>query len=253
MPARNVKNLAIFFALVVAAGFVYHVLTNVTKKDMIAFLDLDREVNLDVMEPGDIVAISPDGQRHERICVADAAAKADDAQMIDKAYYNSLGQLLPSFASLMMTPVGTDKEEIDPSEVRLHGEFRGLKVVGTSGGLYAESCGCEIARRMLLRNTVCQVQASLIEYSSSSEGSRLARTVAVRYPTYANVVGKEVFEACGLTYNETIEGKSQICGGSEHAWDVRLRRAMNLIEDRPLQPMAFAAPPKSVDTAALTR
>lgn len=259
MPVRNVKNIAIFFALVVGTGFVYHVLTNVTKQDMIAFLDLDREVNLDVMEPGDIVAISPDGQRHERICVAQAEARADAAQSINKAYYNSLGQVLPSFASLMGTSEAKSEERVDPSEVRLHGEYRGLRVVGTHGELYEEGCGCEIARRMLLRNTVCQVKASLIEYSTSGAGERIARTVAVQYPTYANVVGKSVFEACGLTYNPTIEAKAQICGGSDHAWDVRLRRAMNLIEERPLQPMAFgppegpAASPATVDTAALAR
>ena len=106
---------------------------------------------------------------------------------------------------------------------------------------------------MLLRNTVCQVKwLSLIEYSTSSDGERVARTVAVKYPTYANVVGKETFEACGLTYNETIEAKSQICGGSDYAWDVRLRRIMNLIEERPLQPVAFGTA-SPVATASLAR
>lgn len=251
MLGKNAKNVAIIFAIVVATGFVYHVLTNVTKKDMIAFLDLDREVNLDVMEPGDIVAISPDGQRHERICEAQQAENSRQSRTIHRAYYNSLGQVLPSFPAIIgATAESREETGVDASEVMLHGEVRGLRTVGTARNLYAEGCGCEIARRMLLRNTVCQVKASLIEYSASVTGGKVARTVAVKYPTYANVVSEQTFKDCGLTYNPTIEGRAQICGGSSHSWDVRLRRAMNLIEERPLPPLAFA-PAAPVNTAAL--
>jgi len=250
MSGKNAKNLVIVFLIVVATGFVYHVLTNVTKKDMIAFLDLDKEVNLDVMEPGDIVAISPDGQRHERICEAQEVETRRQSRTLHRAYYNSLGQVLPSFPSIIGASGEGGNEGIDASEVTLHGEVRGLRTVGTAGNMYAEGCACEIARRMLLRNTVCQVKASLIEYSASAAGDKVARTVAVKYPTYANVVSEKTFKDCGLTYNPTIEGKARICGGTAHSWDVRLRRAMNLIEERPLPPVAFT-PAAPVNTAAL--
>lgn len=223
-------RIMLMLLLVVVCAFAYHTLTNITRTDIVAYHQLDRQaVGASFASAGDIVAVSPDGQRMEAICLFELDPAVRRRVGIDSVYVNDLGRQLPTFSKLMAFMVGLgDGAEAVPDSVSFRGSYSELAAASSVAPAMTENCECEMARRLNRRERICTAIAALAE---DPDG----RAHAIRFATYSNFVPEEVYARCGLERSPAamaLEG--QTCPTKvEIPWDVKLRTALRLIEERP--------------------
>jgi hypothetical protein len=220
----------------------YHVMTNVSTPDVIAYHQLDRAVGLAPIRAGDIVAISEDGQRLERICELNLDPAKLAEQPIADRYFNDFGRNVGSFPEMVSWILGgfadDAAEKLEPSrdEMRFVGTKSSMREVSSAPEL-SDACECEMARRLNARQPICTATATLVEtVLGPSFGDRSAqpkeRTIAVTFANYSNMVGEDRFRACGLEKSDAaaLTEVKQCSGGERLPPDVQLRRWLNLIE-----------------------
>jgi hypothetical protein len=217
-------------ALVLTA-FAYHTVTNITKADIFAYHQLDRQaVGASFTRAGDIVAISPDGTRMEAVCVFDLEEKSRREAGLDAVYVNDLGRQLPSFPDLMSL-ISTGSAEAGAGErdaIPFRGRYHEIAAAADVAPLMTEACECEMARRLNRREKVCTTIAALTEEADG-------RALAIRFATHSNIVPEAVFKRCGLDRSPAAEAmEAQTCTThAEIPWDVKLRAMLRLIEEHP--------------------
>ncbi len=230
-----------------AAGVLtYHVMSNVTQPDVIAYHQFDRAVGLEPIRAGDIVAVSADGQRMERICELNLDEAKLASQPIADLYFNDLGRHLGAFPEVVAWIAagfaGGAAAAMTPSRDEM--PFVGAKSVMrevTSAPRLAAACECEMARRLNARQPLCTAKATLVEtfLGEGVAGATPApkqRTIAITFANYSNMVAEDTFRMCGLRKSDAAaQTEIKSCGGGERLPpDVRVRRWLNLIEAKPL-------------------
>lgn len=231
--------------VLVGALFV-HFMTNVTQPDVIAYHQLDYPVALDPIRAGDIVAISADGLRLERICELNLDQAKLASQPIADLYFNDLGRQFSSFPELVGWVVagfpadGAAKLSPSRDAMRFVGAKSSIREVNSAPNL-SLACECEMARRLNARQRVCTAKATLIETilgprHGDAPPETKERTVAITFASMSNLVPPERFRLCNLSKSDAAaQTEAQSCGSASRLpADVKLRRWLNLIEARQL-------------------
>ncbi|WP_339949636.1 hypothetical protein [uncultured Albimonas sp.] len=243
MPGTWSVRLALVAALL-AGAYLYHVVTNISKPDIIAYFDLDRGASGAAFAvAGDLVAVSPDGLRVESICGLEVTQSLRRQARIDAIYVNDLGRELPTFTKFW-TWVGTlgaaEAEPSPPDQIAFRGAYEELSSASAIAGFVTPACTCEMAARISRREKICTTLATL---SERHEGDADARVIAIRFARAANFVPQSSFEACGLEYTAAAaSAATATCEEQDRLpWDVTLRRLLRVIEERPNARVAEAA------------
>ena len=239
--------------LLLAVSWVsLYYLTKVGKADVIAYREYQRAAGPghDGYLPGDVVVLYRDGGM-ERIC--DLAVESEDRKFasLQSTYVNSLGQSLPFLVSVghaFREILGLDNPDTSAPIDATSGEFsfsgfeRSLSEIGQAG--LSDSCACKIARWSARGERVCTINAALIEsqrvplQSGDSAGpafQSLTRTVAVTLARHTNFLPEESYAGCGVEMSDRVrQVQQELCNDGE-TWpiDVRLRRMLNVIDEKP--------------------
>lgn len=217
------KKIVTMLAAFIVGGMAYHIVTNISPSDVVAYHKLDQELGGFRAHPADVVAVSPDGQRAQRICLGGTGPEEWDRTDIDAVYVNDLGRVLPRYVDIWATVAQTfgAASETAPDRIAFLGDLRSLRDEAQPD--VRASCECAMAKRLLARERVCTVHGALVERGG------LVR--AIQFKTFSNVVPPQVFEKCGLPYNQNVEKISgQRCASANLPWDVIVRNRLNLIE-----------------------
>lgn len=231
---RRLRRILLSLLAFVAAGYVYHTITNVTESDIVAYHKLDQQLGGFRAFPGDVVAVSPDGASAQRICSVSVEPEHVDVVEIDQTYVNTLGHNLPRFRDVWAHLNGAFFGEAEAAAkhldfkgrlLALKGDFRtGLpKTAALTRQLKPMKCECAMAARLLRRQRVCTVHGSLVDRENEL-------VWAIQFKHYSNFVTKEQFEKCDLPYQPMVrEIGSQPCNVPNLPWDAVMRNRLGLI------------------------
>lgn len=212
-------------------AMVFHAVTNITDSDISALKRFEYENGTIPARAGDIVALSPDGSSADLICDFDLTREQVLIENIEARYVNDLGRHLPDFIAVLKAlgfAAGEPSDRTAQDSILFVGQVSALKDVRPSA--LGHACECAMARRLMHGERVCTARSAL-----SRNNSGFAQ--AISFATYSNFVSREKFEACNLTYPEELaEAEPKRCAGSTNLpWDTRIRRLLNLIEERPIE------------------
>lgn len=230
----------LFGLLVVIAGAAaYHTATNVSRGDIVAYSDLSREVHLDRFKPGDIVAVSADGSPVEVICPLQTTREPGPQVPVELVYFNSLGNIIPSFSQLMPSVTGAAGTVVDLADLadaaQNGGSVFGIAFSGyrsnlprqTRAGIPAD-CNCKMADRIRLGQRACTVNKVLNEANGNWQAVGLA--------TYSNIVPRAEFERCNVSLSRVplaYFSKPPKCHEFVLTdWDVQTRSWLKVIKAR---------------------
>ena len=255
------KTVSVSILLLAVSWMALHYLTKVGKADVIAYKAYQRPVGAGHYGflPGDVVVLYQDGDM-ERICDLQLETETRKVDTLESTYVNSLGQSLPflvavghAFRDMLGLPTPESGETVTATAgvFNFNGFERALNEVDHAG--LSEQCACQIARRSFRGERVCTINAALIETRQVPTNLRghdvqdfHTRTVAVTLARHTNYLPEQSFAACGFEFNDQAQRVQQeLCNDGEVLpLDVRMRRRLNLIEERPFGSMttSFSGP-----------
>lgn len=251
---RGVAIIAFIACLLFMSWIGLHFLTKVGPGDVIAYNSFQRSApsgNRQLLA-GDVVILYDNG---DMVPICDL--NLDQANFTDtdltSFYVNTLAESLPFFerVATAFRKIATDKADSESPQgasrtepgahLVFEGKERSLREV--SSAPISDTCQCKMARWASRGIRVCTVNAALVEtrHIRRASGDQLAsRTVAVTLARHTNYVMPAQFEACGIPVTPEAKLVQQsLCNEhDELPLDVRARRMLNLIAERPYTPIA---------------
>lgn len=239
---REIKIAAVFMVI---GGAAYYLISDITRKDIIAANAFARPVEAEPLSAGDIVVLPNERGSISRIC--NAVVSADVLENVPKSeFYFNRAQRIVAWSAELAEQMGLLEAKKAEDVVR----SSGLTFVGSASSLMSneftyqnpEDCECLMARSMALGERVCTVSASLIETSEAwvNEGGEakfrpVERSLAVTLRRHVVYLPQEVFESCGVPFTPEAKLVQQELCDDRTALppDVRLRKYLNLIESKP--------------------
>lgn len=237
---RNLAFIALSLAILAVA---YFLISDITRKDIIAANAFTRQIQTEPLKAGDVVVASSDG-RMSRIC--DAVLEEDGLTLERRSerYFNRAQRIMSSTVGWAVS-VGLLDEPEAQDALRTSIPF-----VGNASSLalpqpeYANptSCECAIARSLSRGEKVCQVNASLIETSEvvALDNGQITtrpveRAIAVTLKRHVFYIPRQTFENCNVEYSDKAKlAEQMLCAGDEKMpFDVKLRQVLNLIDSEP--------------------
>lgn len=254
MAARLKKTLwgtvtAVSVMLAMVIAFAY--LVGISKMDVTVKHDMARHVVAEPFEAGDIVGLSPDGQRLEGfICDLNLDADNTSGTPIQARYYNVVDEVQDDFFHFVSNVKGAlnlGNGPADPLAAKARGISTGLdftgevsRVVGSIEARMSEACWCEVGRAVLeQKQHACVVEKALVEseITETPEGTMVRKTVGLSFrPNAISIVDVEALAAACPNLNagaiapvaQTCEGKSGV------TLDAVARVRVGLIREAPL-------------------
>lgn len=234
-----------------AAWFAFFVLSDVDMGDVVAYNDIDKHVGSVPFRAGDVVGVSPDGNRFSYVCSMDVESGELSEAPLSKTYVNGLGETLPQFAKLVTWVRGMLGQEgatpdIGGDVVEL--KFEGRISAFPAGGAMPEmshSCACAVAASLIQRYQVCTVERSLIEskLAASDRGGAAVvreRTVGVTFRPFNILIPDIAALGCpNIPTTANLENTQQTgscSNGATREYDVALRHVLGVIREEDLQP-----------------
>ncbi|MCR8547635.1 hypothetical protein M4578_07325 [Salipiger sp. P9] len=228
-------------------GFSF--LMGISKMDVSIKHEMQRHVVAEPFEAGDIVALSPDGQRLEGLlCSLDLRSPARRDSEIRARYYNMVDDTQERFFRYVRAAkalFGLPAEDGAPADNALFG--RGLtftgevsRVVGQIEERMPVDCWCNVARAVVERkNKACVVEKSLVETTleAGGDGHRLRTTVGISFRPEPILVSdpSALAAMCPTLNTRAVAPKDQDCGGtSGFTFDVVARAKVGLIREAPI-------------------
>ena len=247
------KRVLSVLALIVVGLFCYIWLFNISPKDVVAYHELDTPVATAAFRAGDLVSISPDGQRIVgRLCSMDVDGELIDSIPLAKRYSNALRDSVPDFAKL----VGWAKELAGAGETAVP-DFDKAQYVPFVGHVTSvnagapelpsmtDSCACSVARALVKREKVCTVSRSLVEtvlvprLNDETENELKQRTIGVSFRDRSVVIPDvSVLQCEGDPLNSEARAPAQVFDCSRvggHKPDVFLRATLGVIVEADFQ------------------
>lgn len=226
-------------AAVFAVGFfAFFLLTSVSEEDVFAFHKLDPPKSPEAVEAGDIVALSPDGLRSEKICDQDLAEALVDRGPIEDVYFNRVWERLDEFTRIFDVLPGLGN---GPREIAFSGAKSSILEKEAALADMKESCECAMARALNSRSPVCTVRASLVEKRvlpgfQEGEKQRVTEvTVAYALGLFSNQVTEAQFKACNLEMSDAAKiAMQQECVQDGLPYDSVIRQRLKLIARKPI-------------------
>ncbi|WP_424969047.1 hypothetical protein [Dinoroseobacter sp. S76] len=232
------KRIVSVAAIFVAAFFAFYLLTSISEEDVFAYHQLDPPKSPEAVEAGDIVALSPDRLRSEKICDQNLAEPLIDRGEVRDVYFNSLWDRVADFSRLIRFEPGAETER---RAISFRGEKSTIAESGSPLADMAQSCECNMAKALNSRRPVCTVRASLVEKRvvpgfQEGDPDRVSEvTVAYALSLFSNQVTEAQFEACGLEMSEAAVATMQMeCTQNGLPYDTVIRQRLNLIERQPI-------------------
>jgi len=241
------KRIAIAAAVLAASFFAYFFLTSISEEDIYAYHDLERPLGAEPLRAGDVVALSPDGQRMEQVCDLDLHEGLVAHIPLEDVYFNSLGDTLPDFAKLidwgrglLLGPPTGGSALPERDQIVFRGSKSSITQPARALADMPESCECAMARRLNARQRVCTVRASLVEarlfsgVGGTAVQRPVERTVAISLKSHSNIVSEQRFTQCELEMSEAASATMMLeCDGPNLPFDTQFRQRLNLIERAP--------------------
>lgn len=244
------RKLTILAVCAAALALGYFLISDITRKDVIAANAFSRQVPAEPLKAGDIV-VAPERGSLSRICNAVVADNGFALQTRSEIYYNRAQRIMAWTASLAGS-VGLMDEVKANDILRTSIPFVGsASSLNTQEYTYANptACECAIARNLSRGDRVCAVNASLIETSEviTLEDGQIThrpveRALAVNLRRHVVFVPEETYERCNIPYTDAARiTEQQLCADdTTMPFDVRLRRSLNLIDSEPFEIRASA-------------
>jgi hypothetical protein len=248
LAGSTLRKLALLLGAIMALLIVFAYLTGVSKMDVTLKHDMTRHVVAESFEAGDVVALSPDGQRLGGfLCDINPPADRVADISIKARYYNVVDASQDSFFRFVnraKAVVGLG-EETSPDIARsIDGvPFVGSvnRVVGRFEDLMTTDCLCAVAEAVLERKqTACVVEKALLEstLSTTPDGNTvLSRTVGLSFREDPILVRNPdtLAEFCPGLNTAAIPPANQSCAGrSGVSFDSLARVRAGLIREAPL-------------------
>ena len=218
-------------------------LIGIDTADAVAYNQLDRHVGTASFRAGDLVSVSPDGQRVDYLC--NMAIDEEDlrAARIRKSYGNWLEESLPSFAKAATWAksfVGAGGTEAEApisigNRVDFNGRLLTLPAENADPDM-REACICAAARLMVQRHSICMVSKSMNEFvlASDPEGNPIIeeRTVGATFRESSLFIPDVQALGCeGISPAASIPAREASCPGPDRLDNVWLRDKLNVIRE----------------------
>lgn len=246
--ARILRSGAIIVILLAVGWMSLHFLTKVGTADVIAYNEFQRPAASGTrqLSAGDVVILYDNGDMMPICDLNLEQSKFADTDMTS-SYVNTLAESLPFFARVAHTfgaisGNGKATKDLDTSPVfSSHLIFQGkeFSLREISSAPITDTCQCEMAQWATRGIRVCTVNAAMVETRniSTPEGPKTSsRTVAVTLARHTNFVTPQQFENCKIEpTKESQVVQQRLCndGQGQLPLDVRARRLLNLIDERP--------------------
>ncbi len=196
-----------------AGGFAVWLVGGVSAEDVAAKEDVSTQLAVVTVlrAPGDIIAVSPDGQSVERICGFRMEPPTEAPETVSLRYFNTLAENLPFLTA---------------SEVALRGRIELLDRERMRG--FDTDCGCRLAEQVNQRKSLCQSSKLVMQIEGEAPipfGASLHRDTVY--------LGPDIFAGCGMEFSPAAEAQATACPLEyEPHWTARLRQSLNVIERR---------------------
>ncbi len=159
--------------------------------------------------PGDIFAVSADGQSVERICGFNFEPAPEPSEPRRIRYFNTLSEMLPF---------------VKPAEVSMEARIELLDRERTTS--FDEDCACRLVEQVNHRRTLCQSSKLVMQVNG---GEAIPFAAALRRD--ALYLGEAVFAGCGMEFSPAADQQATQCPVEfKPQWSARLRETLNVIE-----------------------
>lgn len=244
--ALRVVALAVVGALMILVLFAY--LMGVSKMDVSVKHDMNRHVVAEPFEAGDVVALSPDGQRLGGfLCDIQPSAEAVNNLSIQARYYNIVDASQDQFFRFVDKTRSALGLSVPGAAVASTIAERGMPFVGHVSRVVTEfeammprGCLCAVAKAVVeRRQSACVVEKALVEsqMSMTDDGPVIRKTVGVSFreePIKIADLDALAAHCPGLNTGAIIPTNQSCRGNSGFTFDSVVRVRAGLIREEPL-------------------
>lgn len=227
-------------------GFSY--LMGISKMDVSIKHQMQRHVVAEPFEAGDIIEVSPDGQRIVSVlCSFGLETDKRKKTEIKASYYNLVDYSRDRFVAFVQDAKGmfgipvaaAPRDASRVSSLPFVGEVN--RVVGSIESAMPQACICDIAKAVIeSRSKACVVEKSLVETELSQSGgtSTIRKTVGISFrerPIFFNDLEPIKAICPGLNIAGTPPAEQSCIGQSGFSFDVVARSRIGLIRETQLE------------------